>query len=148
MYLVYALRGGPFNLDLSEVTGTYRARWFDPRTGALIRLDRGAVSGGGVVEFDAPDDQDWALWLSAPCVEAQTADVVVVSEQSIVTPVAEVSCAQIFAGPSLNIKPGGGLTLQAPLVTLVDGFSVELGGKLAIGNATPVPNTAGSVPIN
>ena len=65
MYLVYALVGGPITLDLSGVTGTFRARWFDPRTG-MLRDDatRGRVSGGEVITFTAPGADDWALWLT------------------------------------------------------------------------------------
>ena len=60
-YLVYALEGGAFSLDLAGVEGTFAAAWFDPRTGALRETD--AVSGGGPAKFSAPSSEDWALWL-------------------------------------------------------------------------------------
>lgn len=63
-YLVYAIEGGPFHLDLSAANGTYDARWFDPRTGKLARAQEEPVTGGKVVRFSSPDGQDWALWLS------------------------------------------------------------------------------------
>jgi hypothetical protein len=64
-YLVYALAGGSVTLDLSKAAGAFRARWFDPRTGA-IQSDaaQDVVRGGGVVTFAAPDASDWVLWLS------------------------------------------------------------------------------------
>jgi hypothetical protein len=63
-YLLYALRGGRFRVDLTEAKGPYRARWFDPRTGALTDDEPGRVEGGNIVPFTAPDGQDWALWLA------------------------------------------------------------------------------------
>jgi hypothetical protein len=45
-YLVYAIEGGPIQLDLSAATGSYDARWFDPRTGKLaaLTMDRSRVA--------------------------------------------------------------------------------------------------------
>ena len=63
-YLVYALAGGEMRLDLSGASGSFRARWFDPRTGTLLDAGDGVVRGGAVVSFTAPDEQDWALWLA------------------------------------------------------------------------------------
>lgn len=63
-YLTYVLQGGRFRMDLSEAKGTFRARWFDPRTGQLRDANGGTVKGGGTVSFEAPDHNDWALWLS------------------------------------------------------------------------------------
>jgi hypothetical protein len=62
-YLVYALEGGPFELNLSTATGTFTVKWFDPRTGRLSHARNDAVPGGEVVRFVAPDEQDWGLWL-------------------------------------------------------------------------------------
>ncbi|MCP4782231.1 MAG: hypothetical protein GY903_14255 [Fuerstiella sp.] len=62
-FLVYAFEGGPFELDLSAVTGSFNARWFDPRTGKLSNVRDEAVPGGAVVRFIAPEQQDWGLWL-------------------------------------------------------------------------------------
>lgn len=60
-YLVYALRGGSFRLELPEAPGALRARWLDVRNGALP--DAGIVAPGRATGFRAPDRQDWALWL-------------------------------------------------------------------------------------
>jgi len=61
-YLVYALNGGGFRLDLTGAEGRYRGDWFDPRTGQLSQLSV-TVVGGSTVQFEAPDQQDWALLL-------------------------------------------------------------------------------------
>jgi len=63
-YLVYTLKGGQVRLDLSGASGTFAAKWFDPRTGKLLNANKGVAKGGGIIEFDAPDSKDWALWLS------------------------------------------------------------------------------------
>jgi hypothetical protein len=62
-YLVYALNGGQVDLDLTGTSGTFTAKWFDPRTGNLTDANGGSVSGGTVVTFNAPDSNDWALYL-------------------------------------------------------------------------------------
>jgi hypothetical protein len=65
VYLVYALRGGPVTIDLSDAAGTYRTRWFDPRTGSLREdVSSPQVKGGGVVTLTAPGNEDWILWLA------------------------------------------------------------------------------------
>jgi hypothetical protein len=63
-YLVYALEGGPFELNLSAARGEFTAKWFDPRTGKLSGAGDGLVQGGKSVRFTAPNQQDWGLWLS------------------------------------------------------------------------------------
>lgn len=63
-YLVYAIHGGCFQLDLSATIGSFNARWFDPRTGKLIDASNRPVRGGMVVDFVAPDRNDWGLWLT------------------------------------------------------------------------------------
>jgi len=63
-YLVYALKGGRIQLDLSAASGTFTARWFNPRTGELSDAGRGSVAAGKTVTFNAPDHSDWVLWLS------------------------------------------------------------------------------------
>ncbi|MDC0936413.1 DUF6298 domain-containing protein [Pirellulales bacterium] len=62
-YLVYALAGGPIQLDLSTAASSFDARWFNPRTGKLYDAHEGPVTGGAVVRFTAPDQKDWGLWL-------------------------------------------------------------------------------------
>jgi len=62
-YLVYALRGGPIRLDLTKAQGNFKAKWLDPRSGALTNA--GSLEAGSVAAFNAPDNRDWALWLTA-----------------------------------------------------------------------------------
>ncbi len=71
---VYALfnpnNGGAFNLDLSAASGTFRVRFFNPRTGEFS--DAGTVNGGGsnVNLGTAPTetDSDWAVMVSRAAV--------------------------------------------------------------------------------
>lgn len=63
-YLVYALRGGQFELDLSTTSGRFASTWFDPRTGEQTEAGDGEVQGRGVVSLTAPDERDWGLWLN------------------------------------------------------------------------------------
>jgi len=60
-YLIYALHGGEIRLDLSNARGIYTARWFNPRNGKLIF--REPVASGRTVSINAPDTNDWVLWL-------------------------------------------------------------------------------------
>lgn len=62
-YLVYLLEGGRLRLDLSRASGAFRARWFNPRTGALTDANGGTVRGGGFLDMEAPGGDDWALLL-------------------------------------------------------------------------------------
>jgi hypothetical protein len=64
LYLIYALKGGSFRLDLTEADGIFKAHWLDPRTGKLQTADNGMISAGQVVTFTAPNENDWALWLT------------------------------------------------------------------------------------
>lgn len=63
-YLVYAMQGGTFRLDLSAAKGSLRSKWFNPRTGNLADAGGGSVKAGGLATFTAPDNHDWILWLS------------------------------------------------------------------------------------
>ncbi len=63
-YLVYLMQRGRFRLNLSGASGAFRARWFDPRTGALTDTNGGTVRGGGFIDFEAPNGDDWALLLT------------------------------------------------------------------------------------
>lgn len=65
---------------------------------------------------------------------AKGPEILVVSDQLVVEKLAEINCTAITAGPSLTVGPGGDLRLQAPLVILVDGVTVEVGGTLTISN--------------
>jgi hypothetical protein len=64
LYLIYALNGGSFRLDLTEAKGTFKARWLDPRTGRQQTANNGKVEAGRIVTFSAPDENDWSLWLT------------------------------------------------------------------------------------
>ncbi len=59
LYVAYLPAGGTASLDLSSVQGPVRARWFDPRAGRFVKEI--PVEGGRRVEFQAPDEKDWAL---------------------------------------------------------------------------------------
>jgi hypothetical protein len=58
-YVVYAYNGGTFRLDLRGVSGSFTARWYDPRTGVFSSA--GTVSGGAERSFTAPPGGDWVL---------------------------------------------------------------------------------------
>lgn len=63
-YLVYAIGGDSFQLDLSAAIGhRFHAKWFDPTNGELMDLNNDVVKGGNIVAFTPPDHQDWVLWL-------------------------------------------------------------------------------------
>jgi hypothetical protein len=64
-YLVYALTGGPIELDRRAAKGSFRACWVDPRTGAVRAAAEQPLAGGRCPRFTAPDRNDWALWLTA-----------------------------------------------------------------------------------
>ncbi|MGB5174321.1 MAG: Ig-like domain-containing protein [Thermoanaerobaculia bacterium] len=61
VYVCYLPGGGSLELDLGSNTNVFDASWFNPRTGEST--DIGAVTGGGVSPFDAPDTLDWTLLL-------------------------------------------------------------------------------------
>ena len=61
-YVVYFQHGGTVTLDLLEATGTLHYDWFNPRTGQFVR--KITMSGGGFKTFNAPDTNDWVLYLS------------------------------------------------------------------------------------
>ncbi|HEX2223292.1 MAG TPA: DUF5060 domain-containing protein [Thermoanaerobaculia bacterium] len=60
-YVVYIHTGTTVGLDLTGITGTFVAEWYDPRTGA-VRVAP-AATGGGVRTFTAPTADDWVLYL-------------------------------------------------------------------------------------
>lgn len=64
-YTVYLKNGGTTNLDLSDATGTYDVRWFDPRNGGGLQGGSvNTVAGGGSANLGtAPNsvNQDWAI---------------------------------------------------------------------------------------
>lgn len=64
VYAIYLPRGGSFSIDLSALSGSLSAGWFDPRNGSLHSF--GLVDGGERRSFTAPDNQDWLLRLGEP----------------------------------------------------------------------------------
>jgi hypothetical protein len=61
-YVVYMPHGGATTVDLTEATGTYTARWLNPRSG--VYGDPFTVAGGGKRQIEAPDSKDWVVLLS------------------------------------------------------------------------------------
>jgi len=59
VYVFYLTTGGGVTLDLSADTGTFTARWFDPREGKFGNPFE--VEGGSKRCFTAPDGNDWSL---------------------------------------------------------------------------------------
>ena len=65
-YLVYAIEGRHFTLDLSRgLEYEYQAKWFNPQDGEIKNTRQGRVQGGGIVTFTPPDNRDWVLWVYA-----------------------------------------------------------------------------------
>lgn len=60
-YVLYAHSGGRVGVNLSGVTGTFVAEWYDPRTGAFQATT--AATGGGVRYYQTPTAADWVLYL-------------------------------------------------------------------------------------
>ncbi|HSG38266.1 MAG TPA: putative collagen-binding domain-containing protein, partial [Thermoanaerobaculia bacterium] len=58
-YVVYAYNGGTVRLDLRGVSGSFTARWYDPRTGTFGATS--TVSAGVERSFTAPGGGDWVL---------------------------------------------------------------------------------------
>jgi hypothetical protein len=65
IYLVYLPAGGTTSLDLSQASGQFTLRWFDPRHGGPLKSNRVAsVAAGGTVALGEPPDsvtEDWAV---------------------------------------------------------------------------------------
>ena len=61
VYAAYTPGGNTISIDLSAASGSYRARWFDPRSGGFT--DAGTVGGGAVWAFGPPGTGDVALLL-------------------------------------------------------------------------------------
>jgi hypothetical protein len=65
IYLVYLPHGGAAELDLAEVEGTYRVRWFNPRTGGrLLNGSVRRVQGGALATLGLPPAEPDADWLA------------------------------------------------------------------------------------
>ncbi len=59
VYVAYLPQGGTATLNLSGVAGAFEGRWFNPRTGEVVKTF--SVTGGEVRRFEAPDGNDWVL---------------------------------------------------------------------------------------
>jgi hypothetical protein len=60
-YVAYLYNGGTLRLDLRAASGTFDARWYDPRAGGFRAA--GSVGGGQERSFAAPAGGDWTLYL-------------------------------------------------------------------------------------
>ncbi|HKV06918.1 MAG TPA: DUF5060 domain-containing protein [Thermoanaerobaculia bacterium] len=60
-YVFYLYNGGTLRADLRNVSGTFEARWYDPRTGVFSSA--GSATGGAEKSFTAPAGGDWVLHL-------------------------------------------------------------------------------------
>jgi hypothetical protein len=60
-YVLYLHDGGTVRLDLRGVSGTFDARWYDPRAGTF--RSAGSVAGGQERSFTAPAAGDWTLYV-------------------------------------------------------------------------------------
>ena len=60
--LVYFEQGGTLMLDLLEATGKVEVTWFNPRTGEASSPMQ--ITGGAYTTFNAPDANDWVLYVS------------------------------------------------------------------------------------
>jgi hypothetical protein len=64
LYLVYVPSGGSTDLDLSGVKGTFRVKWFNPRTGGkLLNGAVRSVKGGAKASLGAPPAEAGEDWL-------------------------------------------------------------------------------------
>jgi hypothetical protein len=68
LFLAYFEKGCPKGLLRgAKLMGIYRAKWFDPRTGAWSDIDDGRLRSNNIGEIQLPDfpaDEDWALCLT------------------------------------------------------------------------------------
>jgi hypothetical protein len=108
-YAAYLPEGGTVTLDLAHTSGTFQARWLDPRTAAFqAQVD---VSAGAPLSLTAPSTQDWALELR----RARPAS-------------GSVGCA-----PRLRMLSGGRLTWLQTF--LADGYDVVYGDLAVLRTA-------------
>jgi len=63
-YLVYLLAGGAVRLDLTDASGAFSVRWFDPRHGGSVQAGSVAsVAGGAVRSLGAPPNSPSSDWV-------------------------------------------------------------------------------------
>ena len=58
IYLVYLPNGGEATLDLSNASGDFSLRWFNPRDGSWEESST-TVKAGAAAKLSAPDKEDW-----------------------------------------------------------------------------------------
>ena len=64
-YLVFALKGGRIDLNMSETLEShFAAKWFDPRKGILSPVANNRIVGGRKISFEAPCEEPLVLWLN------------------------------------------------------------------------------------
>ncbi len=74
-YVAYLPEGGTLTLDLTHSSGTFQARWLDPRTGTF--QDQVSVPAGAPLSLSSPStEEDWALALQRGCAGTGVAGVV------------------------------------------------------------------------
>jgi len=75
VYAIYLPEGGTAQLDLTEASGSFEVKWYDPRHGGSLQdgTVRSVASGGKRMLGEAPNQraQDWAV-LVRPATRAQT----------------------------------------------------------------------------
>jgi hypothetical protein len=59
--IAYLPHGGSVRIDLADIK-LLESRWFNPRTGEFKRPEK--MSGGTLLNFHAPDQNDWVLLLN------------------------------------------------------------------------------------
>ncbi len=65
LYLVYLPNGGAAELDLTEVTGEFTVKWFNPRSGgALLNGPIRSVRGGSKMPLGTPPSEPNEDWLA------------------------------------------------------------------------------------
>ena len=65
IYLVYLSKGGETEIDLSEASGNFNVKWFNPREGGELSTQGPAtISGGSKGTLTAPSTDDWLAILT------------------------------------------------------------------------------------
>jgi hypothetical protein len=59
--ILYLPGGGKVGVDMQGLTGSFRAKWLNPRNGLFS--EPSAVTGGEMRTFTAPDLRDWVFYL-------------------------------------------------------------------------------------
>lgn len=154
---------GPITIDRTELSATFTARWFNPRTGAYTAI--GTSPNTGTEQFTRPDANDWVLVLDvappaelglpAPLSIATTLNAPSISANaSLSLPLQQINSAlnapQLQAG-GVNLSVPllqADITVQAPAVS-AGGVALTLPSALAIASALQAPSMqAGPVSLS